>query len=68
MEFESDEINIKPYTLKELAAIYKMTVRAFKRMISDIQQELGPKNGRYYSIIQVKLILERKGIPGRMKS
>ena len=63
---EGNPIELKPYTLKELAAIYGLTSKSFKGFIKDIEDEVGPRIGRYYTVVQVRVVFARKGIPGRL--
>lgn len=59
-----ETIKITTYTLKELAAIYEMDHRTFKRhYIDPIAEELGLKKGRYYNIPQVEFIFKTYKLP-----
>ena len=60
---EKHHISIKPYTLKELADIYKVSVPTFKRKLAPYEHRLGEHAGRYYSIGQVKLIFQYVDLP-----
>lgn len=55
-------IQLKPYSVTELAKIYGVCNRTFKKWVNEIK-EVGPKNGRYYSIPQVKIIFQNLKIP-----
>jgi transposase len=59
----SDKFQIKPLSLKDLAGLYDVDYRTIKKWIRPFQKEIGKKNGRYYSIAQVKTILEKLGTP-----
>lgn len=52
-----NNIPIKPYSLKELAGIYKVSVPTFKKMLVPFSHKIGCQIGRFYSITQVKQIL-----------
>ena len=56
------KIELKPYSVTDLAKIYGVCNRTFKKWVNDIK-EVGPKKGRYYSIPQVKIIFENMKIP-----
>lgn len=62
---ERDELNIflKPCTLKELASYYKVSCPTFRRWVARFQEEIGQRIGNFYTIPQVKIILEKFGIP-----
>jgi len=54
---------IKPYTTKELAPIFNMSSRTFRRNIAAIKERLGARKGHFYSIKQVEMIIEHMGRP-----
>ena len=55
-------IPLKPYSVTDLARIYGVCNRTFKKWVNEIK-EVGPKNGRYYSIPQVKIIFGNLQVP-----
>jgi hypothetical protein len=57
------QIALKPYTLKELSAIYGMNWRTFKKWLVPFQDEIGEKRGRYYQIPQVRTIFKKLDLP-----
>lgn len=61
--FHQKHISIMPYTLKELAEIYKVCVPTFKRMLEPFEKQIGKHEGRYYTIPQVKLIFQYVDLP-----
>jgi hypothetical protein len=54
---------IRPYTKKDLAALYELSTRAFYTMFRPHEELVGKKSGRYYSILQVETIFKRLGLP-----
>jgi hypothetical protein len=54
---------IKPYTKKELAAIYGMSPRCFSTWLKPFSKLIGSKIGKYYNIHQVKIIVDKLGFP-----
>jgi hypothetical protein len=60
----SNRIEIRPCSLKELSNIYGVTVRTIKKWIAPHEKEIGNKIGRYYNVLQVKIIFEKLGLPG----
>ncbi len=58
-------IEVKPYSLTELAVLYGVSNRTIKNWIKPFQNLIGKKVGRYYTIPQVKIILFNLGLPGR---
>ncbi len=59
---------IKPYSTKDLAAYYQVCDKTFKKWLIPFSQEIGTKNGRYYSVVQVKIIFDRLGMPCKVGS
>lgn len=58
---------IKPYTLKELAAIYGMSRKTMSRWLKPHKEAIGERIGYFFTIVQVKIILEKLGTPGERK-
>ena len=59
-----NSIQIKPYTVLELARLYGVSDRTIKKWIKPFEQEIGKKIGYFYTIAQVKIIFEKLGLPG----
>lgn len=62
------DIALRPYNTKELAALYGVCTKTFRRWIKPFKQELGPRMGSYYSIAQVKIIFARLLLPSVLNS
>lgn len=60
---EKKVIQIRPYTRKELAQIYGVCSRTFKKWLMPFEAEIGKQHGRLYSIPQVKIIFEKLSLP-----
>jgi hypothetical protein len=67
MEFENEDVDIRPYTHKQLAAMYNTTGRTFKTWLEKFKDELGERTGHYYSIKQVKIIFSKLDVPCKIK-
>jgi hypothetical protein len=61
-----NKIQLKPYTLKELAVLYGVCKKTIKRWLKPIETEIGQHDGRYYTIPQVKVIFARLGYPANI--
>jgi hypothetical protein len=59
--------DIKPYSTKDLAKIYGVCDKTFKKWAKPFETMIGTKNGRYYTVAQVKIIFEKLGVPCKMK-
>lgn len=60
-------IQLKPYTVLELARIYGVSDRTMKKWIRPFENEVGTKIGYFYTVVQVKIIFEKLGIPGEIE-
>jgi len=60
---EDSKFLIQPYTPKELAALYRCSVKTFGKWMQLIKADLGPRVGHFYNPKQVRIILERLGEP-----
>lgn len=58
---------VRPYTLIEIARIYGVHYKTMSKWIKPFAEEVGRKNGRMYSVAQVRIILDKLGIPGEIK-
>ncbi|HMV08154.1 MAG TPA: hypothetical protein PKA45_04680 [Cyclobacteriaceae bacterium] len=54
---------IKPYTHKELAALYGVSWLTFQKWLKPFEQDIGIKNGHFYNTRQVEIIFEKLGYP-----
>jgi len=54
---------IQPYTLKQLAALYRCTERTLNKWLKQLKKDLGPRVGHFYNPKQVRVIVERLGEP-----
>lgn len=57
---------IKPYRLKDLAAIFDINQLTLKRWMGRYPCELTEKDGKYYSIRQVEFMIEKFGLPRKI--
>ena len=57
------KIKLMPYSIAELASVYDVCERTFKKWISPFADEIGEKQGRYFNISQVRIIIEKLGLP-----
>jgi hypothetical protein len=57
---------IKPYRIKDLAAIFDVNQQTLKRWMSKHPRQLGNRDGRYYSVHQVNYMIEVFGLPHKI--
>ena len=58
---------IRPSSIRELAGIYGCCEKTMKKWIMPFLEEVGAKNGRYYSVAQVKVMFEKLGLPCKIQ-
>ena len=62
-ELQSVPFRLRPFTVKEFCNFYGTTYKTFHRWLLPYLEEIGARNGRYYSIRQVRIIMDRLGTP-----
>jgi hypothetical protein len=60
------KLRIRPFSHLELARLYEVCDRTFRKWIIPFEKEIGERRGRYYTITQVKIILEKLGMPSNV--
>lgn len=65
MSTTSIEVKIKPYSLTELSGLYGVSNHTMKNWIAPHHTAVGKKIGRLYTALQVKIIFEKLGLPGK---
>ena len=58
---------IRPSSIRDLAGVYGCCDKTMKKWIIPFHAEVGLKNGRYYSVAQVKIIFDKLGLPCKVK-
>lgn len=53
-----------PLSVKQLSDMYGIGVKTFRKWLQPFTEEIGVKNGHYYTINQVRIIIQKLGIPG----
>jgi len=56
-------IQVKAYSKTEIAELYKLSMKSITKWLAQIEKELGPRIGRFYSPKQVEIIFKEYGIP-----
>jgi hypothetical protein len=64
METKQATFPLRAYTALELSRFYSVCKKTFMRWLKPFEEAIGERQGRYYNINQVKIILEKLGIPG----
>ncbi|MGE5518863.1 MAG: helix-turn-helix domain-containing protein [Candidatus Dadabacteria bacterium] len=59
-----EELVIRAMTIKELAALYQVSIRTFRRWLRPYREEIGQRDGWFYKPSQVKTIIQMLGEPG----
>ena len=65
---EDGNLMIRPYRLKDLAAIYDVSTKTMRRWIDSKASEYGNKTKQYFTIEQVKGIVTALGVPHKISS
>jgi hypothetical protein len=59
-------LHLKPYCITELASLYDVCHRTFAKWLTPFEKEIGEKKGRYYTVAQVQIILDKIGLPAQI--
>jgi len=59
--------HFKPYSLKELADFYGVCDKTFKKWLKPFLVQIGEKQGRFFTVSQVKIIVDKLGFPSFSK-
>lgn len=60
---QDGKLIIRPYRMKDLAAIYNVSGATIRRWMIDVVPGVVRKQGKYFSIYEVTTIVEALGIP-----
>lgn len=64
MSTTTGTIEIKPYSITELARIYGVTIHTMKKWLKPHLPSIGEKPARLFTALQTKIIFEKLGLPG----
>ena len=59
-------IEIKAYSITELARMYGISNKSMNRWLKPYSAIIGKKEGRYYTALQVRIIFNKLGLPGKV--
>jgi transposase-like protein len=59
----TSENTVKAYTISELAALYEVSPKTFRTWLKQYAKEIGERESRYFTTLQVKIIFEKIGCP-----
>ena len=65
-KFKNSQIQLRPYCLKELAALYEVKPRTIKIWLQPFLSVIGAKSGRFYTLKQVEIIFNKIGEPNEI--
>jgi transposase-like protein len=65
--FDTDgKLFVKPYRLSDLATIFDVNRKTMRKWLDRYPDELGNREGKYFSVRQVQFCLEKFGLPGKV--
>lgn len=57
---------ITPLSVKQIARLYGVSLKTLYKWLAPFSAEIGEKNGRFYTNAQVKIIIQKLGIPAEI--
>lgn len=62
-EIPMQRIPFKAYSNKEIARLYDVSPRTWRRWLEPFRNDIGSRKGHFYNPNQVKVIFEKLGVP-----
>lgn len=63
MDTIKNATEVKAYSFKELSIMYGVNGKILRQWLLPLLEEIGKRNGWYYTPKQVRMIFERLGVP-----
>lgn len=63
MNLPPKKIHLVPYNMKQLATLYGMGYKTFRKWLKPHQEAIGKRTGYYYNFHQVSIIFQKLGLP-----
>ena len=63
MPITTNYIELKAYSIKELALLYGVCDKTLKKWLKPFAEQIGQKQGRYFNVAQVTIIFGKLGQP-----
>lgn len=57
------KIPFKAYSNKEIAVMFNVSERTWRRWVAPFRNDIGYRKGHFYTPVQVKVIFEKLGVP-----
>lgn len=67
MKITPNSIEIKPYSITELASIYGIPDKTMRKWLAPHKNAIGKRIGHFYNVLQVTIIFEKLGVPSKME-
>lgn len=61
---EQNVFRLRRLRPKDLCALYEISDPTLRRWLVPFGAEIGPRQGQFYNVEQVRIIIARLGIPG----
>jgi transposase len=55
---------LKAYSPKEIRNLYGVSALTYRKWTESFKDEIGELKGKYYTVAQVKIIIDKLGAPG----
>ncbi len=62
-EIINGRVKLLPYSLGDLSKLYNVCKKTFRKWISPFREDIGQRMGRFYTVAQIKTIIEKIGPP-----
>jgi transposase-like protein len=58
---------MRPYSTKELSRIYGVCDKTLLKWMKPFTEQIGQKQGRFFTVAQVEIIFQKLGMPYKIK-
>ena len=64
---EEGNLMVKPYRIKDLAAIYDVSTKTMRKWIDNLPTKVSREKSQFYTIQAVRTIVENLGLPQKIQ-
>lgn len=61
---EDGKFMLRAYSPKEIRNLYGVSALTYRKWTESFKDEIGELKGKYYTVAQVKIIIDKLGAPG----
>ena len=63
---EAENMQLRTCNSQELSDMYEVSKKTFLKWLKPFKNDIGERNGNFYSVNQVAVIFQKLGLPGKL--